>query len=95
MTGFASHAMMKPPIRSLLAPGQEGTEMRGTADSGAQQVISMERLHEIVNEGSLCGLCTGGVYAGTQVRGGQPEGEYTLWKLEYIGGRREQWYTLN
>lgn len=66
-----------------------------TAESVVNGIISMERLHEIVNAGGLCGLCTGGVIAGAQIRGGQPEGEYTLWKLEYIGGHREQWYTLN
>ena len=59
------------------------------------QIISMERLHEIVNAGGLSGLCTGGVICGTEIRGGQPDGEYTLWKLEYLSGRREQWYTLN
>lgn len=58
-------------------------------------IISMERLHQIVNAGGLCGLRTGGVFAGTQVRGGQPGEEYTLWKLEYISGQREQWFTLN
>lgn len=66
-----------------------------TAEGHASEIISMERLHQIVNAGGLSGLCTGGVVAGTQIPGGQPEGEYTLWKLEYIGGQREQWYTLN
>ena len=64
------------------------------ADLMAKGIISMEKLHEIVNSGVLCGLCTGGVFAGTQI-GAQPEKEYTLWKLEYDGGRREDWYTLN
>jgi len=59
------------------------------------QIISMERLHEIVNAGGLSGLCTGGVVCGADIRGGEPDGEYTLWKLEYIGGHREQWYTRN
>lgn len=59
------------------------------------QIISMERLHEIVNAGGLSELCTGGVICGTEIRDGRPDGEYTIWKLEYIGGRREQWYTLN
>ena len=63
-------------------------------DSMAKGIISMEELHEIVNSGVLCGLCTGGVFAGAQI-GAQPEQEYTLWKLEYDGGRREDWYTLN
>ena len=68
--------------------------MHGMQD-GCAVIISMERLHQIVNQGGLSGLCTGGVFAGSQVRDGRPEGEYTLWKLEYAGGRREQWYTLN
>lgn len=66
-----------------------------TTEKRINEIISMERLHEIVNGGGLSGLCTGGVFAGTQIQGAQPEGEYTLWKLEYIGGYREQWYTLN
>lgn len=69
--------------------------MDETRQKGVEEVITMERLHQIVNEGGLCGLCTGGVFAGTQVGGGRPDGEYTLWKLEYTSGRREQWYTLN
>lgn len=66
-----------------------------TAEERIIGIISMERLHEIVNAGGLSGLCTGGVFAGAQIQDGQPGGEYTLWKLEYIGGHREQWYTLN
>lgn len=58
-------------------------------------VVSMERLHEIVNSGALCGLCTGGVFGGAQIGAEQPEGEYTLWKLEYTDGRRRLLYTLN
>ena len=59
------------------------------------QIVSMERLHQIVNSGVLCGLCTGGVFGGTELDSNQSEGEYTLWKLEYINGQREQLYTLN
>jgi len=69
--------------------------MQQTRETAVDEVITMERLHQIVNSGGLCGLCTGGVFAGTQVGGGQPEKEYTLWKLEYVSGHREQWYTLN
>ncbi|MCI8564707.1 MAG: hypothetical protein HFI39_00050 [Lachnospiraceae bacterium] len=60
-----------------------------------KQIVSMEKLHEIVNSGVLCGLCTGGVYGGAEMGFGRTEGEYTLWKLEYSNGQRENLYTLN
>ena len=58
-------------------------------------VVSMERLHKIVNSGRLCGLRTGGVFDGGQVGKDVPEGEYTLWILTYLDGRIEQVYTLD
>lgn len=65
------------------------------AEQERKQIISMKRLHEIVNSGVLCGLCTGGVFGGAEIGSSEPEGEYTLWNLEYINGRREHLYTLN
>lgn len=59
------------------------------------EIISMERLHEIVNSGVLCHLCTCGVFDGARIRAGQPDGEYTLWNLEYIDGQHKHLYTLN
>jgi hypothetical protein len=56
-------------------------------------VISMERLHEIVDSGVLCGLCTEGVYGGAQI--GAAAGEYTRWSLKYTDGQQEHLYTLN
>lgn len=64
-------------------------------DTTSSVIISMERLHEIVNSGVLCGLCTGGVFGGAQIGAERPEGEYTLWKLEYADGQKKQLYTLN
>lgn len=64
-------------------------------DRTETQIVSMERLHQIVNSGMLCGLCTGGVFGGAEIEGSQTEGEYTLWKLEYRNGQREHLYTLN
>lgn len=58
-------------------------------------IISMEKLHEIVNSGVLCGLCTGGVFFGKQIGAERPDEEYTLWKLEYADGQKEHLYTLN
>ena len=58
-------------------------------------VVSMERLHKIVNSGRLSGLRTGGVFDGGQVGEDVPEGEYTLWILTYLDGRTEQVYTLD
>lgn len=66
--------------------------MQNRADT---RIISMERLHEIVNSGALCGLCTGGVFGGAEIRSGRTEDEYTLWKLEYTNGQSERLYTLN
>lgn len=68
---------------------------KAAGEEADHMIVSMERLHEIVNAGGLSGLCTGGVFSGTQIASGVPEGEYTLWKLEYVGGRRQQLYTLN
>ena len=64
-------------------------------DKNQGSVVSMERLHKIVNSGRLCGLRTGGVFDGGQVGEDVPEGEYTLWILTYLDGRTEQVYTLD
>ena len=64
-------------------------------DKNQGSVVSMERLHKIVNSGRLSGLRTGGVFDGGQVGEDVPEGEYTLWILTYLDGRTEQVYTLD
>ena len=64
-------------------------------DKNQGSVVSMERLHKIVNSGRLSGLRTGGVFDGGEVGEDVPEGEYTLWILTYLDGRTEQVYTLD
>ena len=66
-----------------------------TAEESIRGIISIENLHKVVNAGQLSELRTGGVIAGEEIYGGQAGGEYTIWKLDYIDGHREMWYTLN
>ena len=66
-----------------------------TAGESTNRIISMENLHKVVNAGGLSELRTGGVVAGSEICGGEVGGEYTLWKLDYMDGHRELWYTLN
>ena len=95
MTDISICATIIWPEWQLCLPVAVGGKYMQKTEDRISQIISMERLHEIVNAGGLSGLCTGGVVCGTDIRDGEPDGEYTLWKLEYIGGHREQWYTRN
>lgn len=75
--------------------GWEERIMQEAVKAQTGHIISMERLHEIVNSGCLSGLCTGGVFCGAQIGTGRQEEEYTLWKLRYADGQQEHLYTLN
>lgn len=58
-------------------------------------IISMERLHEIINGGHLAELSTDGVVDGTEIGAECPSGSYTCWILQYQSGYRCSLYTLN
>lgn len=60
-----------------------------------RSIISMERLHEIVNGGNLTALSTEGVVDSAQIGDGCPSGSYTCWILQYQSGYRCSLYTLN
>lgn len=60
-----------------------------------RSIISIERLHEIVNGGGLAALSTDGVVDGAGIGEGCPPGSYTCWILQYQSGYRCSLYTLN
>ena len=66
-----------------------------TAEVHIRGIITIEDLHKVVNAGQLSELRTGGVIAGEEICGGEPGGNYTIWKFDYIDGHRDVWYTLN